>query len=82
LNAQEKKALNRALISKENWKTKARSRQKMMRLQQLKIRDLERSRAFWKEKSVVKTDAANHKVKKEKDSLPSSKKSITTVKKK
>ncbi len=50
MNAQERKALKRALISKETWKAKAKDRQKGMRLLQLQIRDLERSRALWKEK--------------------------------
>jgi hypothetical protein len=50
MDAQERKTLKRAVASKENWKTKARERQKGMRLLQLKIRDLERSRAQWKEK--------------------------------
>ncbi len=50
MNAQERKALKRALISQEKWKAKAKERQKGMRLLQLKIKDLEKSRANWKEK--------------------------------
>ncbi len=50
MNAQERKTLNRALISKDTWKTKAKARQKSIRLLQLKVRDLERSRTQWKEK--------------------------------
>lgn len=52
MNAQERKTLKRALASKEIWKSKARERQKGMRLLQLKIRDLERSRTGWKEKFI------------------------------
>ena len=56
MNAQERKALKRALESKEVWKNKAKERQKGMRLLQLKIRDLERSRFYWKQKSVDRKD--------------------------
>ena len=48
MNAQERKALNRAILSQEKWRNKAKERQKGIRLQQLTIRDLERSRANWR----------------------------------
>lgn len=44
MNAQERKALKRAIDSKEIWKDKAQKRQKEKRLLLLKIRDIERSR--------------------------------------
>jgi hypothetical protein len=50
VNAQERKALKRALESKENWKNKAQQRKKQIRLLELRIRDLEKSRGQWKEK--------------------------------
>jgi len=50
VNAQERKTLKRALISQQKWKEKAQERKKGLRLLQLKIRDLERSRMQWKEK--------------------------------
>lgn len=60
MNAQERKALKRALISKEKWKATAKERQKALRLQQLKIRDIERSRARWKEKFLQKKASENN----------------------
>ncbi len=50
VNAQERKALKRALESKEKWKAKAQERKKQIRLLELRIRDLEYSRKQWKEK--------------------------------
>ena len=50
MNAQERKALKRALESKENWKSKAKERKKQIRLFELRIRDLKLSRILWKEK--------------------------------
>lgn len=50
MNAQERKALKRAIESKENWKSKAQERKKQIRLLELRVRDLERSRGQWKEK--------------------------------
>ena len=77
MNAQERKALKRALESKENWKVKAQGRKKQIRLLELRIRDLEISRSLWKEKcyrervelrsvdtdSVAKKDATKRQVK-------------------
>lgn len=50
VNAEERKALKRALESKESWKTKAQERKKQIKLLELRIRDLEKSRSLWKEK--------------------------------
>jgi len=52
VNAQERKALKRAILSKESWKTKAQKRKKEIRLLELRVRDLEQSRSQW-EKSVL-----------------------------
>ena len=72
MNAQERKALKRALDSKEKWKAKAKERQKSMRLLQLKIRDIERSRADWKEKfSLEKMSKENEKSKLSESSITS-----------
>lgn len=57
MDAQERKTLKRAITSKESWKAKARERQKGMRLLQLKIRDLELSRALWKVRYYSLKDA-------------------------
>ncbi|MCG8336315.1 MAG: hypothetical protein MJE63_17545 [Proteobacteria bacterium] len=50
MNAEERRALKRALESKENWKHKAQERKKQIRLLELRIRDLEHSRNQWKGK--------------------------------
>lgn len=50
MNAQERKALKRAVESKENWKSKAKERNKHIRLLDLRIRDLKLSRSLWKGK--------------------------------
>ena len=50
MNAEERKALKRALESKDNWKDKAQERKKQIRLLELRIRDLEHSRNQWKGK--------------------------------
>jgi len=53
VDARERKALKRALESKENWKAKASERKKRIRLLELRVRDLERSRGQWKEKCLM-----------------------------
>ncbi len=50
MNAEERKRLKRAIDSKEIWKQRGLERQRTLRLQQLRIRDLESSRNHWKEK--------------------------------
>ena len=50
MNAEERKKLKRAVDSQVAWKDKAKARKKNIRLLQLKVRDLERSRRNWKEK--------------------------------
>ncbi len=50
VNAEERKRLKRAIDSKEIWKQSALARQNKLRLQELRIRDLENSRNNWKEK--------------------------------
>lgn len=50
MNAEERKRLKRAIDSKEIWKQRALQRQRVLRLQELRIRDLEISRNNWKEK--------------------------------
>jgi hypothetical protein len=81
LNAQERKALKRALLSKENWKAKARKRQKLLRIQQLKIKDLEQSRAHWKEKLLKNPDKIGHDIRVKKEPVLKDQ-SVVIVKKK
>ncbi len=50
MNAEERKKLKRTIDSKEIWKERAQDRQRVLRLQKLRIRDLEYSRNQWKEK--------------------------------
>lgn len=50
MNSYERKSFKRALYSLSIWKDKAQKRQKEIRLLQLKIRDLERSRELWRKK--------------------------------
>jgi hypothetical protein len=50
VNAEERKKIKRAIESQVAWKNKAKERKKNIRLLQLKVRDLERSRKNWKEK--------------------------------
>jgi hypothetical protein len=38
--------------ARERWKAKALERQKRLRAAQVRIRDLERSRAYWKERAL------------------------------
>ncbi len=50
MNSYERKELKRAKESKENWKAKAMDRNKKLRAEKVKTRDLEKSRDMWKQK--------------------------------
>ncbi len=82
VNAQERKALKRALVSKEKWKDKAKERQKGMRLLELKIRDIERSRINWKEKFLLEKESKNNKKSKRSESSIESVKQMKSDRKK
>jgi len=61
VNAEERMRLKRAIDSKEIWKQRGLERQRTLRLQQLRIKDLESSRNRWKEKyfQIKELDAMN-----------------------
>jgi hypothetical protein len=76
VNAEERKALKRALESKENWKVKAQERKKQIRLLELRIRDLEHSRNQWKKKHFQTRSTSKPDKSEDRNQLPKEKSKV------